>query len=107
MRASDAHRADMLVEALAELHRVLDDLRNPCQPTQGDERALEISAPCICEAGAETNAYIYLPPDLGEKLVPFIEQLVRSELAAIGVTVDEPIATSEAPNPQDTSVEHR
>lgn len=86
MNATDATRAAQLVEALGRAEAIRADLGKQCA-FEGEARALEIGAPCTCDSGSNCDNYMYLPPDLGAHILPFVEHLIREELGRLGVEV--------------------
>lgn len=85
MDAKDAPRAAMLVKALGEIRAVASDLKKPAR--EGCDRVIEIGAPEIEPGGSGCDSFFYLPPDIGEALLPIIEAKIRAELKRLGVEV--------------------
>jgi len=79
-------RAALLLEALAEIPNIEKQLKSKNPPKYGDGYSLEISANEMKNGiGQGSNAYLYLEPRMGLKLLPVIKQMLTDELKALGV----------------------
>lgn len=90
MKASDAARTAILVDALEGLSSLAKTILKPHAPTSGERRALEIQVSDLCSSGGSGVADIELDPLTGSKLLPLVRRLIEDELVAIGVTLDKP-----------------
>lgn len=90
MKAKHAERAHRLMRALDGLQRLSCALKDKERNFVGDDyRAFEISvANDVSADGCGCEAFVYLPLEFGEQVLPIVERSLRAELAAIGVEVD-------------------
>lgn len=88
MTADEARRAAQLCEAIADFPVV----RKRLTAKTGkycDDINLELSAADMLNGeGQGSSAYLYLPPDIGQKVLDAAEAIVREELRRLGVNPD-------------------
>lgn len=85
MTPANIKKAAPLIEALEELPKVQKRLND--KPSKyHDSIALELSAADMSDGeGQGSEAYIYLPVEIGQEVLAFAETILRAKLEALGV----------------------
>lgn len=84
MKAAELPRAELLRDALDDLTGLAREARFN-RPAQGFERRGLIVALAELGQGSETVSHVELDLETGRLLLPILAQLVRAELARLGV----------------------
>jgi hypothetical protein len=89
MKASDAKRAAILVEAHKRIARVTADMER--KPSKGYEiRALELMAVSFNDReDIDCDADLYVDATIGLALLPLLKGLIEQELRAMGVELED------------------
>lgn len=98
MRATDAWRAKLLVDALDQWADFEKELKRTKGRTQ-EHRAFEMQAGDLETEGLQPDAYIFVDDQTGRLIAEAAKKIIADELARLGIELeDEPGATAESFN---------